>query len=54
MAHNLTSIDVSNFCLQNSYGVVKILSLQFETETALGMQSLSNLITGKPMCYCDP
>lgn len=52
--NNLTSIDVSNFCIRDSYGVVKVLSLQFETETALRMQGLSNLITGKPMCYYDP
>lgn len=52
--NNLTSTDVSNFCLQDSYGMVKVLSLQFDIERALGMQDLSNLITGKPMCYYDP
>lgn len=51
--NNLTSKDVSNFCLQDSWGVLKVLSLQSDTETALGMQGLSNLITRKPMCYYD-
>lgn len=34
--------------------MMKSLSVQFSSETVLGMQGLSNLIIGKPMCYYDP